>query len=399
MFFILNQICNDYTIAKIIDITKRIVDTIRMIAPILLILGLSINFAKGVINPEDKTVMKKVGTAIASTVIIAFLPFVINTIIDTISTYGGVGIKENGSSVAYNITACWNTSSATYANSNKSSSNTTSKSVATEYRNGSSKNSSNSKSNNYSSKSSSSSNKSSSSSNRSSSSNNKSSSSSNSSSSSSNKSSRNSNSNSNSSNKSSSNSNSSSSSNSNSRSSNNSSSNSNSSSNKNSTYNKVVLIGDSRFYGQSNYNFENSKTTYIAKSGEGLQFLKNSNSKIKSYDSNSTAFVINLGVNDLYNVNNYISYINSLALSLKGDVYYLSVNPVDEVKESYNGYSVKNSTINDFNSKMRSGLKNVKYLDSNSHLKSKGFDTVDGVHYTKDTYQKIYNFIATNVKS
>ena len=393
MFSILNQICNDYTIAKIIDITKRTVDIIRMIAPIFLIFGLSINFAKGVINPEDKTVMKKVGTAIASTIIVAFLPFVINTIMDTISTYGGVGIKENGSSVAYNITACWNTSSVTYANSNKSSSNTTSKSVATEYRNGSSKKSSNSKSNNNSSKSSSSSNKSSSSSNRSSSSSNKSSSSSNRSSSSSNKSS------SSSSRSSSSNNKSSSSSSSNSRSSNNSSSNSNSSSNKNSTYNKVVLIGDSRFYGQSNYKFENSKTTYIAKSGEGLQFLKNSNSKIKSYDSNSTAFVINLGVNDLYNVNNYISYINSLALSLKGDVYYLSVNPVDEVKESYNGYSVKNSSINDFNSKMRSGLKNVKYLDSNSHLKSKGFDTVDGVHYTKDTYQKIYNFIATNVKS
>ncbi len=381
MFFILNQICNDYTIAKIIDIGKRAVDIIRMVSPILLILGLSINFAKGVLNPEDKNVMKKVGTAVASTIIISFLPLVINTIMETISTYGGVGIKENGSTLAYNITACWNTSSKTYANANKSSTNTTSKSVATEHRNGSS--SSSSKSNSNSNKNSSSSSKSNSNSNNSSSSSSKSNSNSNNSSSSSSKSSSSSNNSSSSSSKSSNNSNNSSS----------------SSSNKNSTYNKVILIGDSRFYGQSNYKFENSKTTYIAKSGEGLKFLKNSNSKIKSYDSDSTAFVINLGVNDLYNVNNYISYINSLALSLKGDVYYLSVNPVDEVKESYNGYSVKNSTINDFNSKMKNDLKNVTYLDSNSYLKSNGFDTVDGVHYTKDTYQKIYNFIASKVKS
>lgn len=381
MLYILNQICNDYMIAQIIDIGKRVVNIIRMISPILLILGLSINFFKGTINPNDKTIMKKVGTAISSTIIIFFLPLVINTIMETISVYGDVGLKENGNVTIYNITACWNSNASNTSKTKYQSSNSTNKTISTEWITGRNNNSSNSNSN-TSKKNNSGTNNSRSNSN----STNKNNSNSNS----------NSSNNNNNSNRNSNNSNSNNSTNKNSYSNN---SNSNSNNNKNTIYNKVVLIGDSRFYGQSSYNFENPKTTYIAKSSEGLNFLKNSNSKIKSLDSTSTAFVINLGVNDLYNINNYISYINSLALSLKGDIYYLSVNPVEEDVETKYGYSIKNSQINDFNNKMKNELKSVTYLDSNSYLKRKGFNTVDGIHYTKDTYQKISNFISSNVKS
>ena len=359
MFNILTQVCNDYTIAKIISIGKNVVNTLRIITPILLIIGLTISFFKGVLNPEDKKLMKKVGSSIAGVVIFFFLPLIVNIIMETISATSGVGIRQNRSTVAYNVTACWNTTVSNQTYNAANSTARTSKTVSQEKSSGNTSSSS-------------SSNKSSSSSNSNSTSKYKNNSSNNSN-----------NSNSTSKYK-------------NPGSSNNSS---NSSSTKNNVYSKVVLIGDSRFYGQSNYKFENSKTTYIAKSGEGLNFLKNSTSSIKSMDSSSTAFVINLGVNDLYNASNYISHINSLALSLKGDVYYLSVNPVDEVKESYNGYSVKNSWIDDFNSKLRSGLKNVTYLDSNSYLKSTGFTSTDGVHYDKNTSQKIYNFIASKVKS
>lgn len=397
MFNILTQVCNDYTIAKIISIGKNVVNTLRIISPILLVTGLSISFFKGIINPEDKKVMKKVGSSIAGVIIFFFLPMMINTIMETISATGGVGIRENGSNIAYNITACWNTNTSVQTYNSANSTERTSKTVKTEENSGRKSNSNSNSSSNRNSNS----NKSNSSSNRNSSSNNSNNSSNKNSNSNNSNSSSNKNSNSNNSNSSnkSSNSNSSSKSSNKNSNSNSSSKSSSSNSNKSSTYNKVVLIGDSRFYGQSNYKFENSKTTYIAKSSEGLNFLKNSTSSIKAKDSSSTAFVINLGINDLYNVNNYISYINSLALSLKGDVYYLSVNPVDETKESYYGYSVKNSSINDFNSKMKKGLKNVKYLDSYSYLKNKGYNTVDGVHYDKDTYSKIYNFIASKVKS
>ena len=379
MFYILNQICNDYMIAQIIDIGKRVVNIIRMVSPILLILGLSINFFKGTINPNDKNIMKKVGTSIASTIIIFFLPLVINTIMEMISTYGGVGLKENGNVTVYNMTACWNSGKSYTATAKYQSSNSTNKTISKESENGNNNSNNNSNSSRN---------------NRSSSNNNNNNS----------RNSNNSNNNSNNSNASNNNNNSNNNSNnsnvSNNNNSNNNSNNSNTkNNNRNTTYNKIVLIGDSRFYGQSSYNFENSKTTYIAKSGEGLNFLKNSNSKIKSLDSSSTAFVINLGVNDLYNINNYISYINSLAISLNGKIYYLSVNPVDEQVEARNGYSVKNSQIDDFNKKIKSGLKNVTYLDSNSYLKRNGFNTVDGVHYTKDTYQKISNFITKNIKN
>ena len=94
----------------------------------------------------------------------------------------------------------------------------------------------------------------------------------------------------------------------------------------------------------------------------------------------------------------YVEYINKLAKNYKGDIYYLSVNPVEESKAANNGYSIKNSDIEKFNSTLKSGLKNVTYLDSYNYLKNNGFSTTDGIHYDKNTYQKIYNYINSNVK-
>lgn len=165
-----------------------------------------------------------------------------------------------------------------------------------------------------------------------------------------------------------------------------------------SKYNKIVLIGDSRFVGQQKNGYKNSSITYIAKVSQGLSYLKNKKDTIKKYDSKKTAYVINLGVNDLGNKKNYVKYVNNLAKGIKGDIYYLSINPVDENKEKKNGYKVKNSNIKSFNSYLKKNLKGVKYLDSYSILEKKGFSTTDGVHYTKGTYKKIYEFIINNVK-
>lgn len=76
-----------------------------------------------------------------------------------------------------------------------------------------------------------------------------------------------------------------------------------------------------------------------------------------------------MGVNDLYNANSYVEYINKIAKNYKGDIYYLSVNPVEESKAANNGYSIKNSDIEKFNSTLKNGLKNVTYLDSYNYLK------------------------------
>ena len=73
-------------------------------------------------------------------------------------------------------------------------------------------------------------------------------------------------------------------------------------------------------------------------------------------------------------------------------VYFVSVNPTD------GNYEYLNTNINNFNQSLKQGLiSDIKYIDSNSHLKSVGFKTTDGLHYTNETYQEIYNYIVNNI--
>ncbi len=106
-------------------------------------------------------------------------------------------------------------------------------------------------------------------------------------------------------------------------------------------------------------------------------------------------------VNDLYNNSNYVTYINQKAneWTKKGaKVYFVSVNPVDEVKEKQNGYSVKNSEIEKFNATLKNGLNaNVNYIDTYNLIKS-NFKTTDGLHYTQGTSNLIYKTICDYVK-
>ena len=68
------------------------------------------------------------------------------------------------------------------------------------------------------------------------------------------------------------------------------------------------------------------------------------------------------------------------------DLYIVSVNPVE-----YHKY-ITNDMISSFNKEI-SMIPNTHYIDTYSCLMNGGFSTVDGLHYTKDTYKKIYNLI------
>ena len=70
-------------------------------------------------------------------------------------------------------------------------------------------------------------------------------------------------------------------------------------------------------------------------------------------------------------------------------MYFLSVNPVDETKEQAFGYTVTNEDIEKFNKQMKE-IFGDKYIDSNNYLKEDGFNTIDGLHYDSKTYTKIY---------
>lgn len=98
-----------------------------------------------------------------------------------------------------------------------------------------------------------------------------------------------------------------------------------------------------------------------------------------------------MGVNDLYHPTSYINYINEKASTWKNNgasIYFVSVNPTDGSRSNLN------SDIQTFNNKLKKGLsQNVTYIDTNSYLTSSGFTTADGLHYNKNTYIKIYNYI------
>lgn len=162
-------------------------------------------------------------------------------------------------------------------------------------------------------------------------------------------------------------------------------------------YSRYVFVGDSRYVGMSG--FAEQEDVFICQVNMGYNFLVDKMKEIKKNCDSDTALIIGLGVNDLkYSSDNYISKINEMAETLDCTIYYMLVNPVDENAEKSSGYTVKNEDIDTFNKKLVNGFnKKVKIVDTNSYLKEVGFDTVDGLHYTTETYQNIYNFIKDNL--
>ena len=100
--------------------------------------------------------------------------------------------------------------------------------------------------------------------------------------------------------------------------------------------------------------------------------------------------IINFGVNDLVNVDNYIDLVNKNidAWSDAGiSVYYASVTPVSSYP------TVNNAQIEAFNKKLKASLDSrIKWIDAYSYLNRNGFSTPDGLHYTPETYKKLYSY-------
>lgn len=157
--------------------------------------------------------------------------------------------------------------------------------------------------------------------------------------------------------------------------------------------NNLVFIGDSRTVGMQSAVGGND--TWSGKVSAGLDWMQSSGvPNVEGSIKNGSAVIILMGVNDLYRADSYISYINGKASSWasKGaHTYFVSVNPTE------GSYNHLNSDIDSFNQKLKSGLSNVSYIDTNSYLKSNGFSTTDGLHYTSDTYNKIYSYIKSHL--
>ena len=152
----------------------------------------------------------------------------------------------------------------------------------------------------------------------------------------------------------------------------------------------VILVGDSRFV-QMQQSVGANSCTWIAENAKGYKWLnETAMARIDSCVGKGSKILINLGVNDPGNVNNYLALINAKAaewVSKGATVYYASVNPVWE-----NPY-VTEEQVHSFNSQMQGGLSsNVHWIDSHSYIESVGYKLVDGLHYNAETYQNLYAY-------
>ena len=151
-----------------------------------------------------------------------------------------------------------------------------------------------------------------------------------------------------------------------------------------------LFVGDSRTV-QLQMAVGSSDKAYVAKVGEGYSYFKNvALSEIQKYAGNGTKMIINFGVNDLSNASKYIALVNSYIDTWDSagvTVYYSAVTPVG------GNASVSNSQIESFNAKLQEGLDpRVHWIDSYSYLAQTGFESSDGLHYSKSTYKNLYSY-------
>lgn len=151
----------------------------------------------------------------------------------------------------------------------------------------------------------------------------------------------------------------------------------------------TIYVGDSRFNGMEMH-VKKGEGYVVAKDSMGYTWLANEalpaiwSIKSSHPEINEWTIVSGLGVNDLYNINNYIQIYKNLS-DCGFRVVALSVNPANSKRESLN------NDIEAFNTILKSS--ELEYLDTYNHLKEIGFETVDGIHYNKNTCIEIWNEI------
>ena len=202
-------------------------------------------------------------------------------------------------------------------------------------------------------------------------------------------------------------------------------------------YGEIIMVGDSRFnHMRYKYNIGDKNVSYITSPGKGLEWFSGTarNSGFNqlaseaeqayyrrlNYGYGKTAIVLNLGVNDLRTVDlkangitantvaqKYIQYMNTkvaeLAQKYECDLYYVSVNPVDEEALSENSMR-KMKDIEKFNSRIKTGLSSAgfQYIDTCTylwdHYSPSQIASVDGVHFDSLISRVIYNQIMVQLK-
>lgn len=162
--------------------------------------------------------------------------------------------------------------------------------------------------------------------------------------------------------------------------------------------NNYVYVGDSRFVAMSKY--MGITDTCIARIGVGCQFFEDNLELLRTYDSENTVYIVNLGVNSVFyfRPEKFAATVNEFAAGIKGRVCYATVAPVDDAKCISSGYGERSSAVDKWNRELVPLLSShVAVIDLNAYMMQTGFGSTDGLHYTEDTYKKIYEYLKKTV--
>lgn len=176
-----------------------------------------------------------------------------------------------------------------------------------------------------------------------------------------------------------------------------------------------IFVGDSRILSMKNYDIVNDNNSIYATSMGYNWFIGSTKSTStnncetnaincvnEKIQDNSVNIVIWLGVNDINNYDKYYNKYYELATNEWSNnyIYIVSVGYVNDELSS----NVKNNQIEIFNDNMQrkingSGLKNLKYINLGYASQTMSNGTSDGIHYTEEFSNEIYNTIISKVGS
>lgn len=85
MFLEISSSCNNSMLFTFLGVVKALLNILHIIVPLLLILSLTFTITKLVQDPDEKKAPKKIVNSVIATVVIFFLPTIINVVIDLVA--------------------------------------------------------------------------------------------------------------------------------------------------------------------------------------------------------------------------------------------------------------------------------------------------------------------------
>ena len=90
----LSSCCHDAGMISLVSIVRNILDIIQIVVPILLIVYLSIQLTRMVVNPDEKKNMSRIRNQILATILVFVVPIIINAVVNMMPQ-------------TFQLAACW----------------------------------------------------------------------------------------------------------------------------------------------------------------------------------------------------------------------------------------------------------------------------------------------------